>query len=414
MLSFDLARRIYTRKGDQDKAGKPAVRIATLGIAIGIAVMIVSVCVVLGFKHTIRDKVVGYGSHITVANFMTLQTTHPAPIQMNDSMISRIKKIPGVKHVQRYALTQGILKTDNDFIGIGFKGVAEDFDTTFFARYMVEGTIPHFSSEANKGKILVSRITADKLHLHSGDKIYGYFMTNGDVRMRKYEVSGIYDTNLSKFDETLCFIDLYSVVRLNGWEPDQATGAEVQIDDFDALPVVSEEFVNKVNKHKDSYGETYCSATVDESYPQLFSWLELLDLNVWIILILMISISAFTIVSGLLILILERVQMIGLLKALGARNALLRHTFLWLSLFVVGKGMVIGNILALGICILQNATGLIKLDAATYYVSEVPVEINVPLILLLNVASIIICTIVLTVPTMLVSRINPAESMRYE
>ena len=403
-----IAKKIYNGEGDGQKVSRPAIRIATVGVALGLAVMLVS------FKHTIRDKVVGFGSDITVANFFTLQTSDVKPIQLNDSMMTVLKRIDGVKHVQRYAITQGILKTDSDFLGVAFKGVGEEYDTAFLARNIIEGNIPEFSSKKSGNKILVSKTMSDKLNLHAGSKVYGYFMLDNDVRMRKYTVSGVYQTNLSKYDETMCFADLYSVVKLNGWENDQATGAELSIKDYNQLNEVLRSVTKKVNKHLDTYGETYCSATVEELNPQIFSWLELLDLNVWIILALMVCVTGFTMISGLLIIILERVQMIGVLKALGARNGMVRHTFMWFAVFIIGKGMIIGNILGIGICLIQYYTGIVKLDPTIYYVAEAPVEINIPLFLLVNIATLLVSVLILIVPSFLASNIRPAQSMRYE
>lgn len=413
-LHLFIARKIYNGDGGKQKVSRPAIRIATIGVAIGLAVMIVSLAIVLGFKHTIRDKVVGFGSHITVANFFTLQSQHEEPIQVNDSVMKAWKKLDGVKDIQRYAMVQGILKTDSDFLGVGFKGVAEEFDTTFISQNMNEGSIPHFSSEKSGNNILVSQIMADKLKLKAGSKVYGYFLTDGDVRMRRYTVSGVYQTNLSKFDETICFADLYSIVKLKGWESDQVSGAEIALNDFDEMEKTYDIVIDSVNKHLDGYGETYSSATVEELNPQLFSWLSLLDLNVWIILILMLSVAGFTMVSGLLIIILERVQMIGLLKAFGASNTSIRRIFLWFSVFIIGKGMLWGNILGIGICLLQKYTGFVTLDPTTYYVSTAPVEINIPLFILLNVVTLIVSVLVLVLPSFFVSFIHPARSMRYE
>lgn len=311
-------------------------------------------------------------------------------------------------------MTQGILKTDSDFLGVAFKGVGEEFDTAFLSRNMIEGSIPKFSGEKSGSKILISKMMADKLNLHAGSKVYGYFMTGDDVRMRKYTVSGVYQTNLQKYDETICFSDLYSVTKLNGWEADQATGAELSIKNYDELDNVLHTVTKNVNKHVDSYGETYCSATVEELNPQIFSWLDLLDLNVWIILVLMVCVTGFTMISGLLIIILERVQMIGVLKALGAKNGMVRRTFLWFAVFIIGKGMVIGNILGIGICLIQHYTGIVKLDPATYYVAETPVEIDIPLFLLVNIATLLVSVLVLIIPSFLASHIRPAQSMRYE
>ncbi|WP_314314226.1 FtsX-like permease family protein [Hoylesella marshii] len=411
---FFIARRIYAENDERRKVSRPAIRIATLGVAIGLAVMLVSVCVVLGFKHSIRDKVVGFGGHITVADFMTLQGSEPYPVCMNDSMMRVLKGIHGVQHVQRFALKQGILKTDNDFLGVMLKGVGQEFDTTFIHRHLVEGIIPAFSDMRSSNRLLISQIMADKLRLHTGSKVFAYFIDNDRVKARRFTVAGIYQTNLTRFDETVCFTDLYTAVKLNGWESDQAGGAELTVDDFDRIADVEDIVVRKVNRTTDKYGETYSSETIQDANPQIFSWINLLDLNVWIILVLMVCVSGFTMISGLLIIILERTSMIGLLKALGARNRSIRHTFLWFAVFIIGKGMLIGNILGLGLCLLQQYTGVIRLDASTYYVDTVPVEINLPLLLLLNAVTLTVSVFVLVAPSYLISRISPAKSMRYD
>lgn len=413
-LPLFIAKRIYSDNDAQQKVSKPAIRIATAGVAVGLAVMIVSVCIVLGFKHTIRDKVIGFGSHITVANFMTVHGSEQKPIAMPDSMIKALRSVSGVKHVQRYALKQGILKTDSDFLGVAFKGISSEYDTTFIHNNMVSGNIPAFSDAESHNKIVVSKIMADMLKIKVGDKVFAYFIDNDNVRMRRFLVSGIYQTNLTQYDKAICFTDLYTAVRLNGWEHDQVSGAELTVDDFDKVDDVEDILVSKVNRTIDSYGETYSSETIQNSNPQIFSWLDLLDLNVWIILALMLCVAGFTMVSGLLIIILERTNMIGVLKAIGAKNKTIRKTFLWFAVFIIGKGMLIGNVIGLGLVLLQNYTGVVTLDPSTYYVKTVPVEINIPLIVLLNVATLFISIFVLIAPSFLVSYIHPAKSMRYE
>jgi len=384
------------------------------GVAIGLAVMLISVSVVLGFKHTIRDKVIGFGSHIQVGSFMTLQTGDFYPIQMDDSMLTVLKTIPGVKHVQRYAMKQGILKTDHDFLGVIFKGIGAEYDTTFLHQNMRQGHIPRFTDNASSNKILISQSIADKLGVKANDKIYSYFIDKNGVRTRRFTIEGVYQTNLSQYDDITCFTDLYTAVKLNGWEDDQTTGAELTVKDFSQLDDVENLVVKKVNRTLDHYGETYSSKTIRELCPQIFSWLDLLDLNVWIILALMIAVAGVTMISGLLIIILERTVMIGILKALGARNKTIRHTFMWFAAFIIGKGMLIGNIVGLGLISLQQFTGLVKLNPQTYYVNTVPVEYNIPLFIILNVATLLICLFVLIAPSYLISHIHPAKSMRYE
>lgn len=409
-----IAKRLYSEQGDKRKVSRPAIHIATAGVAIGLAVMIISVCVVLGFKHTIRDKVIGFGSHIQVADFLTLQQMEQYPIVIDDSMIDVLKHIPDVAHVQRFAMKEGILKTDSDFLGVAFKGVGPDFDSTFIHSNMVEGSIPHFSDSVSHNQILVSQLMADKLHLKSGQRIFAYFFDNNGVRTRRFTIAGIYQTNLKKYDETIVFTDLYTAVKLNGWESDQASGAELSVNNFDNLDMVESRVISKVKGTVDHYGETYSSATIKELNPQIFQWLDLMDLNVWIILALMLIVAGVTMISGLLIIILERTSMIGILKALGARNKTIRHTFMWFAVFIIGKGMLIGNVLSLGLLALQQAFGIIKLDAQTYYVSTVPVEINALYIVALNVATLLISVFMLVAPSYLISHIHPAKSMRYE
>lgn len=409
-----IARKIYADTDNRHKVSKPAIRIAIAGVAIGLAVMIVSVSVILGFKHTIREKVIGFGSHIQVADFMTLQTGEPYPVQMTDSMLGVINRIPGVSHVQPFAMKQGLLKTDRDFLGVMFKGVGAGYDTSFIHRNMVAGTIPHFSDSAAGNRILISQKMADVLHLSCGDKVFSYFIDSDGVRARKFTIQGIYQTNLTQYDKTICFADLYTVVRLNGWEADQVTGAEVTVSDFGRVRETEELFIDRINRTVDKYGATYSSKTIQETNPQIFQWLDLLDVNVWIILVLMMSVAGVTMVSGLLIIILERTAMIGVMKALGARNKTIRHIFLWFAAFIIGRGLILGDIIAMALLAMQKYTGLVKLDPVTYYVETVPVEFDILIIVLLNLATLLISVFVLLAPSYLVSHVHPAKSMRYE
>lgn len=413
-LPYFLAHRIYAQNDDKRKVSRPAIRIATIGVAIGLAVMIVSVCVVLGFKHAIRDKVIGFGSHIQVAEYNALMGGNGRAVQMDDSVMSVLSHIQGVKHVQRFAYRQGILKTDDDFLGVMFKGVGPEFDSTFIHKNMVEGSIPRFSDKVSGNKLLISKNMADKLHLKTGSRLFAYFIDYTGVRMRRFTISGIYQTNLTQYDNTICFTDLHAVAKLNGWPADVAGGAELTINNFEQLDDVERTVIAKVNRTTDHYGNTFASKTIKEVSPQIFSWLSLLDLNVWIILAIMMCVAAVTMISGLLIIILERTQMIGLLKALGAGNATVRHTFMWFSAFIIGRGLLWGNLVGLGLVALQYVTGLVKLDPATYYVSTVPVEVNLLYVVLLNIGTLIISLFVLIAPSYLISHIHPAKTMSYE
>ena len=415
-MNFPLfvAKRLFFDNSDPKRVSRPAITIATAGVAIGIAVMIVSVFVVLGFKHTIRNKAIGFGSHIQVTNFMTQMSSDQYPIVMNDSMLSVIRGIRGVKHAERFAYKQGILKTDSDFLGVMLKGVAQEFDSTFIHQNLIAGSFPKFADDVSSNKIVISKNIADKLNLKLNQRLFAYFIDNNGIRVRRFTIAGIYQTNLNQYDEVMCFTDLNTAVKLNGWESDQASGAEITVNNFDEVNIVEQQFIKKVNKTTDHYGETYTSQTIQDINPQIFQWLDLLDMNVWIILVLMISVAGVTMVSGLLIIILERTTMIGIFKALGARNKTVRHMFLWFATFIIGRGLLIGNAVAIGLSLIQKYFGMVKLDPSTYYVSTVPSEFNIPALLLINILTLAISVFVLIAPSYLISHIHPAKSMRYE
>ena len=409
-----IARKIYSDKGDKRKVSRPAMQIATLGVAIGLAVMIVTVSVVLGFKHTIRDKVIGFGSHIQLENMMLISTQ----LELTDSATDLLGNMAGVKHIQRFATAQGILKTDSDFLGVAFKGVGEDYDTTFLSEHIIDGKMPLFSSTKSGNKLLISKVTADKLQLNAGDRIFAYFITNEGVKARRFTVEGVYQTNMTKFDQALCFTDIYTTRKLNGWDSTSLySGAEMTVEDIQLLEPIAYDVAQQVkiiNADISDPLETIESKTIHEAYPQIFTWLQLLDLNVWIILVLMVCVAGFTMISGLLIIILERTQMIGILKALGARNKTIRHTFLWFATFIIGRGLLFGNVIGIAIVLLQQHFSIITLDPATYYVKEAPMELNFPVIVALNIATLLTSLFVLIAPSYLISFIRPAKSMRYE
>lgn len=413
-LPLFIARRIYSSDGQRREVSRPAIRIATLGVAIGLAVMIITVSVVLGFKHTIRDKVVGFGSHIRIENILTEQTASPTPICISDTLKRNIKAIPGVRHIAPYSMTQGILKTESDFLGVIFKGVGKDYDLSFLKQHLVSGKMPEFNDEESSYQLLISQQTADKLVLKAGDHVFSYFIGNDDVRVRKFTVAGIYQTNMNQFDQLLCFTDYQVPIRLNGWEKDQCSGAELMVNDFERLEETARQVQHLITRNVDRYGETFTSQTIYELYPQIFTWLDLLDINVWIILALMVCVAGFTMISGLLIIILERTQMIGLLKALGARNSTVRHTFLWFAAFIISQGLLLGDLIGIGIVVLQQQTGFVKLDPASYYVDTAPMELNIPIVVALNVATLLISIFVLIAPSFLVSHIHPAKAMHFE
>ena len=409
-----VAHRIYRSNEGGREVSKPAVRIAMWGIAVGLAVMIVAVAVVIGFKHEVRDKVVGIGSDITVTNFDAQKSYETVPVSASDSLLDVLRSTEGVKHVQRYSTKPGMIMTDDNFLGMVLKGVSQEYDWTFLSKHLQEGEIPAFSDTASTNRTLISRTIANKLHLKMGDKLYTYYIDGEKVRARRLEVSGIYQTNFSIYDDLFLLTDLYTVNRLNSWKPDQVSGIEVEVEDYGLLQPIKENIREKVDMQKDRYGSTYYATTVEESNPQIFAWLDLLDMNVWVILILMTGVAGFTMISGLLIIILERTNMIGVLKALGADNLAIRKVFLSFSVFLIGRGMLWGNLIGLAFVGVQSFFRPFKLDPATYYVDSVPVEFNLWWWILLNVCTLIVSVLMLVGPSYLIAHIHPAKSIKFE
>lgn len=408
-----IAHRIYKNDEGGKEVSKPAIRIAMAGIAIGLAVMIISVAVVIGFKHQVRDKVVGLSSDILVTSMDEAQSYQTTPVVGNDSLLHVLEAVPAVSHVQRYATKPGMIMTSDNFQGMVLKGVAQEYDTRFLKEHLVKGEVPSFSDSTASNKVVISQTIADRLSLTVGDKLYTYYLED-NIRARRLTVAGIYQTNFSAYDDLFLITDLYTVTRLNNWEREQVGGIEVEVKDYGLLEQVNEHIRELLNEKSDRYGSVYYSRTVEEVYPQIFAWLDLLDVNVWVILILMVGVAGFTMISGLLIIILERTNMIGVLKALGADNASVRKVFLSFSVLLIRKGMLWGNVVALLFCVLQYYFKIIKLDPATYYVDAVPVELNVGVWLLLNLGTLVVSVLMLVGPSYLVSRIHPARSIRFE
>ena len=409
-----VAQRIYRSREGEKEVSKPAVLIARWGIAIGLAVMIVAVAVVVGFKHEVRDKVVGIGSDIAITNFDAQKSYETMPIAAGDSLMEALRAQQGVKHVQRYSTKPGMIMTDDNFLGMVLKGVSQEYDWTFLRKHLQEGEIPVFSDSASTNRTLISRTIANKLHLKLGDKLYTYYISGDNVRARRLEVVGIYQTNFSIYDDMFLLTDLYTVNRLNAWQKDQVSGIELEVTDPAQLEAIKEGIRTQVDMVKDKYGGTYYTQSVEEQNPQIFAWLDLLDMNVWVILILMTGVAGFTMISGLLIIILERTNMIGVLKALGADNLAIRKVFLSFSVFLIGKGMLWGNVIGLAFVGVQSFFRPFKLDPTTYYVDSVPVEFNVWWWVLLNVCTLVVSVLMLVGPSYLIAHIHPAKSIRFE
>ncbi|MBR4997159.1 MAG: ABC transporter permease [Bacteroidaceae bacterium] len=412
MESF-IARRLYKNEQGSRRVSRPAVLIAQAGVALGLAVMLLTIAVSFGFKHEVREKAVGFSAHLHISNYESAQEYEALPVAADTSLLHTLRSMRGVEHVQRYATKPGVFRTEDSFMGYVLKGVGEDYDLSFYAQYLREGVLPQFSDSIASGNVLISRVIADKLQLSVGDRIDSYFL-QGTMRARRYTIAGIYETGFSDYDRLFVITDLKAVQALNRWESDQVAGIEVQLSDFSKVEDMSWELSTILDRTEDKYGEEYLVQSVTDVNPGLFAWLDVLDMNVWLILALMIGVAAFTMISGLLILIIERTQFIGILKALGASDASVRKAFLYLAMLIIGKGMLWGNIVGLGLCAIQKFTHVIPLDPANYYLDCVPIEFNWIFIIAVNVAMFVLSVLVLIVPSHLISRIYPTKAMRFE
>jgi len=415
-MNFELfiAKRIhFSKKGDKI-VSRPAVRIAIGGIATGLAVMILSVAIVIGFKQEVRNKLIGFGSHIQISSSFNNQTYETDPLTVDSSLIEKIAAIDEVKHVQRFGFQPGIIKTEENFQGIVLKGIDTDFDWNFFKTNLVEGDIFQVADSVAEKKVIISQKLSDMLQLRVNDDFLTYFIIDGKVRVRPFTVHGIYSTGFNEYDKLFIIGDLKHIRRLRGWEDNQAGGIEILIKNYDDLYKAYEQVFEATGNRFDQYGFSYILRTIKHINPQIFSWLDLLDMNVVIILILMTLVAGFTMISGLLILILERTNMIGILKAQGANNWSIRKIFLYHSYFLVGKGMIIGNIAGFLICFIQNHFNIIQLDPNVYYVDTVPIHLTVPGILLINAGTLIASILMLMGPSYIITKISPAESIKFE
>ncbi len=415
-MAFELfiAKRIYADKSeDGERFSRPAIRIAMLGVAIGVAVMLVSLAVVLGFKHEVSSKVIGFGSHIQVLSLTQNQNYEMMPVLTNDTLIRKVKKVQGIGHIQKFATKLGILKTEENFRGLTFKGVGEDYDLTFFQHCLVDGKMPKFSSKEATNEILLSQKVAGDLGVKTGDKIFAYFMGEESMRARRFKVAGIFVTNMNDYDKNYVITDIYTVRKLNNWDEEMSSGLEVTVDDFDRVDELASK-LQFIHQGTDRNGVTYGVFSIKDIAAHTFAWLSVLDMNVVMILVLMILVSAFTVVSGLLIIMLERINMIGTLKVLGATNVSVRRIFINFSIMLVGQGLLWGNVFGLLLCWIQQRFHLISLDASVYYIDSVPIRFDWWLILAVNVATLLISTIVIWGSSHLISIGKPSQTIRYE
>ena len=412
-LPYFIAQRLIKGRREETSFSRPINVIAIIGIAMGLAVMIVAVAILTGFKQQIREKIVGFGSNIQISNFDSNISFETAPIHQDQDFIPKIKNIPGISHVQVYATKAGIIKTDADFQGVILKGVGSDFDWSYFSENMIDGSVFTVTDTARTDKVIISKKISDMLRLKTGDSFAMHFVQD-PPRMRKFTVSGIYETSLEEFDKIYVFCDIGHIKRLNGWEDDQISGFEIFIKDFDRLDEMTMAVRDAIGYRVLEDEEKFKVANIRMKYPQIFDWLNFQDVNVIIIIFLMIVVAGFNMISGLLILILEKTNMIGVLKALGSEDVTIRRVFLYQAAYLIGKGLLWGNLIGIGIAFIQLKTGLLTLDPSSYYIKTVPVNLDLIHILILNAGTMAAIIVMLLVPSKLISRITPVKAIRYD
>ncbi|MCD8042338.1 MAG: ABC transporter permease [Tannerellaceae bacterium] len=412
-LELFIARRIHFNKEGDRQVTPPAVKLAIIGIALGLAVMILSVAIIIGFKKEVRNKVIGFGSHIQISNFDSNTSYETIPVAISDTLLQELKDYPGIRHVESFATKPGILKTDNDFEGIVLKGVDTDYDWSFFRTNLVEGDILTIDPDKNSTGVIISRHLSDRVNLKIDESFLTYFIQD-EVRARKFTVTGIYDTGFLDYDKIFVIADIKQVRRLNGWDNDEASGLEILVDNYNDLDGLTYELYVYMSEKHDRHGNGFYVESIKDMNPMIFNWLDVLDLNVIVILILIMAVAGFTMISGLLILILERINMIGILKAMGENNLSIRKIFLYISFFLIGKGMIWGNIIGITCCLVQSHFKLISLDPSVYYLDAVPIDLNILSLILLNIGTLTASLLMMLAPSYLITRIDPVKSIRFE
>src|SRR5690554_3120749 len=415
-IELFIARKLFFEKSSRKLLSQNIIRIALVGIALGLAVMIISVAVITGFKNEIRNKVIGFGSHIQVINFDSSNSYETRPVSRNQHFIDTLQQLKDVRHVQVFATKPGMIKTDEYIQGIVFKGVDTSYDWSFFRQNMAEGNLPALNDSVRSDQILISEQVADLLEVKIGDRVVLYFVNEDEnlPRMLQLTISGLYRTSLEEFDNLFVIGDLQQIQRLNNWKSDQVSGFEISINHFNRIDDIEQHVRNTVLNYSVENDAILRTTTITREYPQIFDWLSILDMNVWVILILMALVAGFNMISGLLVLILERSKMIGILKALGSPNWSIRKVFLYLSAFLTSQKLLWGNLVGIGFIVIQHFFEPVKLNPTTYYVDVVPVNFSIVHLILLNIGTIAATILMLVVPSYLVSKISPEKTIRFD
>jgi lipoprotein-releasing system permease protein len=416
-INLYIAKRIFSAKENKDNLSHHIVNIALFGIVLGLIVLILSVAIVTGYKLEVGHKVIGFGSHLQIVNLDTNESYETSPISDNQPFLQELGKIKGIRHVQVFATKPGIIRTDEEIQGVVLKGIGPDFDWSFFKQNMIEGDTFTVQDTIRSNKVWVSKQMADLLKLKLGDDLFMFFLDPQESampRQRKFELAGIYKTSLEEFDRMFVLVDINHIRKLNNWEMDKVSGFEIFVDDFKQLSSQQKTISNLLLRYTTADSPVLHVISIKEKYAHIFDWLGLLDMNVWVILSLMILVAGFNMVSSLLVIILERTQMIGILKALGAQNWSIRKVFLYFSGMLIIKALFWGNLIGIGICLLQQYTHILKLDPTSYYLAYVPVNMSVLSIILLNLGTVVITFLMLLIPAYFITKVSPEKSIRFE
>ncbi|MCL9770997.1 FtsX-like permease family protein [Flavobacterium sp. HXWNR69] len=408
-LEYFIAKRLIAAKSYKSSISSPIIKIAITAIAIGIIMMIMAAATGVGLQDKIREKVSAFNGHIIISNFDDNQSqVTTEPISINQSFYPKFKNVEGIHHVQAVATKAAIIRTEKAFEGVIYKGVGNDYNFTHLEEYLVEGKIPNLKSELNT-EVLISEYLAKRLHLKVGDKFLTFFMKeNGKLpNKRNFLITGIFNSGFQEFDATYIIGDIRHIQLINKWEPTQIGAFEVFVDDFSKIKEKGEEVYKEIPP-------TYNSITIEEKYYSIFEWLKLFDFNILVILIVMIVVATINMVVALLVLILERTQMIGILKAIGANNWNVRKIFLYNAFYLIARGLFWGNLIAITLLLIQKFFGVIQLNPENYYVNEAPVSINLLHIALLNIGTVIVCLLVLLIPSYIITKISPVKAIRFD
>ena len=414
-LEYFIAKRLITAKDHKSSISAPIIKIAITAIAIGMIMMIISIATGTGLQQKIRQKVAAFNGHILISNFDDNQSqVSLAPISTNQDFYPKFTSVEGIQHIQAVASKAGIIRTEKAFEGIVFKGVGKEYRWENLTEYLVKGRIPNLKSELNS-EILISEYLANRLQLKLGDKCNTFFMKDSGNHMpnlRVFTIVGIYNSGFQEFDATYIIGDIRHIQRINKWKPTEVGAFEVFINDFDKIEEKGAEVYNNTQNKTDP-SKTLDTQTIVQKYYYIFEWLKLFDFNIIVILVIMIVVSTINMVVALLVLVLERTQMVGILKSLGANNWTVRKIFLYNSAHLIIKGLFWGNIIGVGLLLIQKYTGIIKLNPENYYVNQAPVNINIVHILLLNIGTIIICLLVLLIPSYIITKISPLKAIKF-